>query len=109
MSTFTGLVFLIALVVLVIVVPMYFMDLFAFGKILVRDHADLVGRRRLSFADAYGYLQKIRTGQLGGAPLSPEAVLAHERARRLLYIATSVFMAMLFAGLANALLNKHGS
>lgn len=107
MSTFTSTVFMFALAAMVIVYPMYFIDLAAFGKVLVRDHADLVGRQRLGLADAYGYLKKVRAGRLGDAPLSSAAVLAHARARKLLYLGMSLFMVTLFAGLADAMLAKH--
>ena len=108
MSTFISLVFLLALAAMFIVAPMYFFDLSLFGKVMVRDHADLVGRHRLSLTDAYGYLKKVEKGHLGDMPLSSDAVLAHSRAKKLLYVAMGLFMVVLFTGLADAMRSKHG-
>jgi hypothetical protein len=107
MSTLTSLIFLFALAAMAIVYPMYFVDLFAFGKIMVRDHSGLVGQQRLSLGDSYKLLQSIRAGRLGDTPLSSEALLAHSRAKRLLYIGASLFMVFLFIGLTDAVLSKH--
>jgi len=107
-NTFISVIFLSALAAMVVVAPMYFFDLSLFGKVMVRDHGDLVGRHRLSLSDAYGYLRKIRGGQLGEVPLSPDAKLAHARATKFLYVAMSLFMMVLLIGLADAMLSKHG-
>src|SRR5215204_1839092 len=102
------LIFLASMVAMVIVYPMYFLELSAFGKIVKRDHPDLLGRVDSSLATTYGILNKVKDGQLDGTILSPEAVLAHSRAKRLLYIGASLFLAVLFTGLWDAMISKHG-
>jgi len=87
--------------------PMYFLELSAFGKIMVRDHSDLVGQQPLNLSDSYKFLQHVKAGRIGDTQLSSEALLAHTRAKRLLYIGISLFMVFLFIGLTDAVLNKH--
>jgi hypothetical protein len=107
MSTLVSLIFLLSVAAMALVYPMYFFDLSAFGKIMVRDHSALVGQQRLSLADSYKVLQSIKAGRLGDTPLSPEALLVHSRAKRLLYIGAALFMVVLFIGLTDAVLSKH--
>lgn len=109
MNTVVSGIFLMALLAMVFVYPMYFIALSSFGRVLVRDHADLVGRQRLSVHEAYGFLGKIKAGHIGDAPLSPDAARAHAGARRLLYVGMSLFMVVLFIGLADAMVSKHGT
>jgi hypothetical protein len=85
---------------------MYFISLSSFGKIMVRDHSDLVGQHRLSLRDSYKFLQSVKTGRLGDRQISSDAALAHKRAKRLLYIGVSLFMVVLFIGLTDAVISK---
>ena len=105
MSILISLVAMLALVGMALVYPMYFLDLSAFGKIMVRDHSDIVGHQRLSLGDAYKLLQQIRAGRLGEVSLSAEALAAHSRAKQLLYVGTLLFLVFLFIGLTDAVLS----
>jgi len=107
MSTLTSIIFLLALAAMALVYPMYFLELSAFGKVMARDHSDLIGRQRLSLGDSYKLLQSVKAGQLGDSKLSSDALLAHSRAKRLLYVGMSLFMVVLFIGLTDAVLSKH--
>ena len=107
MSTLIGLIFLLAIAAVALVYLMYFIDLSTFGKIMVRDHPDLVGQRRLSLRDSYKFLQVVKAGRLGNSELSADALRAHSRATRLLYIGMALFMVVLFIGLTEAVLSKH--
>ncbi|WP_394696143.1 hypothetical protein [Pseudoxanthomonas japonensis] len=109
MNTVISAIFLVVLLAMVLVYPMYFIALSSFGKIMARDHADLVGRQRPSLNESYGLLGKVKAGHIGDAPLSPDAARAHTSARRLLYVGMSLFMAVLFIGLADAMVSKHGA
>lgn len=46
MNTVISAIFLVVLLAMVFVYPMYFIALSSFGKIMARDHADLVGGQR---------------------------------------------------------------
>lgn len=107
MSALISLVFLMSLVTMVFVYGMYFFDLSAFGKIMVRDHSELVGARCLSLGDSYRILQAVKGGRLAGSELSSEALRAHVRAKRLLYMGASLFLVVLVIGLADAVLSRH--
>jgi hypothetical protein len=87
---------------------MYFLELSGFGKIMRRDHSELIGAGSNSLADAYGILHRVQGGQLDGVTLSPEAALAHSRTKRLLYLGAILFLAVLLIGLTDAVLSKHG-
>lgn len=106
MSTLLSSAFLLAFIAMALTYPMYFLELSAFGKIMTRDHPDLVGQQPLSLSDSYRLLQRVQSGRFGGIQLSAEALLAHKRTKRLLYIAMSLFMVVLFIGLAEAVLSK---
>jgi len=107
MNTLISSIFLLALAAMAITYPMYFLELSTFGKIMVRDHSDLVGQHSLNLGDSYKFLQGVKAGRIGDTQLSPEALLAHIRAKRLLYIGMSLFMVVLFIGLTQAVLSKH--
>ncbi len=106
MSTLISVVFLLALAAMVLVYPMYFISLSRFGKIMVRDHSDLVGQQRLSLSDSYKFLNSVKTGHLGDRKISADAALAHTSAKKLLYVGMSLFMVVLFIGLASAVISK---
>ena len=106
MSTLISLIFLLALAAMVFVYPMYFISLSDFGRIMVRDHSDLVGQKRLSLSDSYKFLQSVKTGRFGDRQISADAVLAHTSAKRLLYVGLSLFMTVLFIGLIGAVISK---
>lgn len=108
MPIFFDAVFLISLAAMVAVYPMYFMQLSAFGKIMLRDHPDLLNGRGKNSAEIYAILNKVKDGQLDGVALSPEALLAYSSAKRLLYLGTALFLVVLFIGLTDALLGKQG-
>ena len=107
MSTLTNIIFLSAVAAMVIVYPMYFIELHAFGKIMARDHPDLVGQQSPDLGGSYKLLQSVKSGQIGASPLSPDALLSHASAKRLLYLGLSLFMVVLFMGLTDAVLSKH--
>lgn len=107
MSTLTTAIFLTALAAIIVVYPLYFIELSTFGKVLARDHPDLVGGRRPDLAGAYRLLRRVKNGKLGDASLSPDAALAHSRATRCLYIGMTLFMVALFIGLTDAVISKH--
>ena len=107
MSTLANIVFLSALAAMVIIYPMYFIELHAFGKIMVRDHPDLVGQQNPDLSSSYKLLQRVKAGQIGALQLSPDALLSHASAKRLLYLGSSLFMVVLFMGLTDAVLSKH--
>ena len=106
MSTFASIILLITFAAMAVVYPMYFIELSAFGKIMVRDHSSLVGQQRLSLGESYKLLQSLRAGRIGDSHLSPDALLAHSRAKKLLYLGMSLFMIVLFMGLTDAVLSK---
>lgn len=106
MSTLISLIFLLALAAMVLVYPMYFISLSAFGKIMVRDHSDLVGQQRLSLRDSYKFLQSVKAGRLGDRQISSDAAIAHTSAMRLLYAGMSLFMVVLLIGLTDAVISK---
>jgi len=108
MPIFFKILFLFSLASMVVVYPMYFLELSAFGKIMRRDHPELLGGGSDSLADAYGILHRVQNCQLNGVTLSPEAALAHSRTKRLLYLGVIIFLAVLFIGLTDAVLSKHG-
>ncbi|MCR6663801.1 MAG: hypothetical protein NVV60_11935 [Luteimonas sp.] len=108
MSTLISSIFLLSLVAMVLVYPMYFISLSAFGKIMVRDHSDLVGQKCLSLRDSYKFLQLVKTGRLGDRQISPDAARAHSSAKRLLYIGMSLFMVVLLIVLADSVVSKSG-
>ena len=107
MSTLTNIIFLSAVAAMVIVYPMYFIELHAFGKIMARDHPDLVGQQSPDLGGSYKLLQSVKSGQIGASLLSPDALLSHASAKRLLYLGLSLFMVVLFMGLTDAVLSKH--
>jgi hypothetical protein len=108
MNTLSSLIFMLALAAMALVYPMYFIELSAFGKVLVRDHPDLVKQQCLSFNDSYKLLQAVKAGQLGNAALSADVLLAHSRAKKLLYIGMLLFMVVLFIGLTDAVVSNSG-
>lgn len=108
MLIFFNILFLVSLASMVVVYPMYFFELSGFGKVMRRDHPELLGAGDNNLADVYGILNKVKGGQLGGTTLSPEAALAHSRAKRLLYLGATLFLVVLFIGLTDAVLSKHG-
>ena len=108
MPIFFKILSLISLASMVVVYPMYFFELSGFGKIMRRDHSDLLGGGGNNLTDAYGILHKVKGGKLDGVTLSPEAVLAHSRAKRLLYLGATLFLVVLFIGLTDAVLSKQG-
>ena len=107
MSTLTSFIFLTALAAMIVVYPLYFIELSTFGKVMAREHPDLVDGRRPDLAGAYRLLRRVKAGKLGHAPLSPDAALAHARVTRCLYIGMSLFMVVLFIGLTDAVISKH--
>jgi len=113
MNAFFGLVFLAAFLSMVIVYPMYFLELSNFKKIILRDHADLirssliVGKSSdIDMGDAYKILQRVKDNHLDGVVLSPDAATSSKYAKRLLYLGMSLFMLVLFLGLAESLISK---
>ena len=113
MNSFFGLVLLAALLSMIIVYPMYFLELSNFKKIILRDHSDLikssltVGRSAdIDMGDAYKILQRVKDNHLDGVVLSPDAVTSSKYAKRLLYLGMSLFMLVLFLGLAESLISK---
>ena len=108
MPIFFKILFLVSLASMVVVYPMYFLELSGFGKIMRRDHFDLLDGGGNNLAGAYEILHKVKSGQLDGVTLSPEAALAHSRARRLLYLGATLFLVVLFTGLTDAALSKQG-
>jgi hypothetical protein len=107
MSIFFKILFLVSLASMVVVYPMYFLELSGFGKIMRRDHSELIGGSG-NLADAYGILYKVKSGQLDGVTLSSEAALAHSRTKRWFYLGATLFLVVLFIGLTDAVLSKHG-
>ncbi len=107
MSTLASIIFLSAIAAMVIAYPMYFIELHAFGRIMARDHPDLVGQQSPDLGGSYKLLQRVKSGQIGALDLSPEALLSHASAKRLLYLGSSLFMVVLFMGLTDAVLSKH--
>lgn len=101
-------IFLVSLAAMAIAYPMYFIELSSFGKIMRRDHPNLLGRGGNNFADTYGILHKVKNGQLDGVTLSPDAALAHSRTKKLLYLGATLLLVVLFIGLTDAVLSKHG-
>lgn len=99
--------FLGSLISMVVVYPMYFLALSSFGKIMRRDHSDLLGQDSGSFPDAYRILQKVQDGRLAGVQLSPDALSAYSTARKLLYLGAALFLVVLFIGLADSVISKH--
>ncbi len=93
---------------MVVVYPMYFLELSGFGKIMRRDHSDLLDGGGNNLAGAYGILHKVRDGQLDGTTLSPEAAIAHSRTKKLLYLGATLLLVVLFIGLTDAVLSKQG-
>jgi hypothetical protein len=108
MSIFFKILFLVSLASMVVVYPMYFLELSGFGKIMRRDHSDLLDGSGNNLAGAYRILHKVKSGQLDGVTLSPEAALAHSRTKRLLYLGATLFLVVLFVGLTDAVLSKQG-
>ena len=74
-----------------------------------RDHSDLLGGSGNNLAGAYGILHKVKSGELDGVTLSPEAALAHSRTKRLLYLGAALFLVVLFIGLTDAVLASKAS
>ncbi|RYE02117.1 MAG: hypothetical protein EOP50_00845 [Sphingobacteriales bacterium] len=107
MSTLANILFLAALASMVIVYPMYFIELHAFWKIMARDHPELVGQPDPNLGDAYKLLQRVKSGRIGTLQLSPQAAISHSSAKRLLYIGASLFMVVLFMGVTDAVLAKN--
>ncbi|TAA40128.1 hypothetical protein [Pseudoxanthomonas winnipegensis] len=108
MPIFFDAIFLISLAAMVVVYPMYFMQLSAFGKIMLRDHPDLLDGRGKDSTAIYALLNKVKDGQLDGVALSPEALLAYSSAKRLLYLGLILFLVVLLIGLTDASLSKRG-
>jgi hypothetical protein len=106
MSTLINLIFLLSIAAMLIVYPMYFLELHAFGKIMARDHAGLIGKDRLDLNESYKILQDVKEGRLVDSSLSPDALDTHKRATRLLYIGAALFLIVLFIGLTHAVLAK---
>lgn len=100
--------FLISLASMAVVYPMYFLELSGFGKIMRRDHRELINGSSNNLADSYRILRKVKNCQLDGVMLSQEAALAHSRAKRLLYLGISLFLVVLSTGLTDAMVSKHG-
>lgn len=108
MPIFFDAIFLISLAAMVVVYPMYFVQLSAFGKIMLRDHPDLLHGRGKDSTAIYALLKKVKDGELDGVALSPEALLAYSSAKRLLYVGVTLFLMVLSIGLTDALLSKQG-
>ena len=107
MSTLANLIFLLALAAMFVVYPMYFIGLYGFWKTMIRDHSDLVGQQRINLVAAYSALQSIKNGRLANSQLTPDALAAHSRAKRLLYLAMALFIVVFFFVLTDALLGKN--
>ena len=108
MHPILGLVFLTCAVGILIVYPMYFIELANFKRLLLRDHAGLVTRRLhrpspIDSVETYKILQSVKSNSLDGEPLSPEAAASYFYARRLLYTGSALFMVFLATGLWESL------
>ena len=104
MHPILGLVFLICAAGILVVYPMYFIELANFKRLLLRDHAGLVSQRLrasswIDSAATYKILQSVESTSLDGEPLSPEAAASYFYARRLLYTGSALFMVFLATGL----------
>ena len=108
MHPILGLGFLTCAAGILIVYPMYFIELANFKRLLLRDHAGLVSCRlrassRIDSAATYKILKSVKSRSLDGEPLSPEAAASYSYARRLLYTGSALFMVFLASGLWESL------
>lgn len=101
-----NILFLVFLASMVVVYPLYFLELSHFRKIMRRDHSDLLEQDSEDLADAYRILQKVKHGRLDGVQLSNDALSAYVLARKLLYLGTALFLLVLLIGLTDSVLSK---
>jgi hypothetical protein len=115
MKLFLDVLFLISLFSMVIVYPMYFIELSNFRRILLRQHSDLlkvnetgITTSNFDLSGAYRVIKGIRNEKFAGVLLSAEALRSHKHTKNLLYLGTFLFMTTLLLGLAEAIISKHG-
>lgn len=101
MLTIFKAVFLLALASMFIVYPLYFFRLSAFGMIIRQEvPAGLTGGFGLSAA--FRALMRVKDGKLDGVALSSAALRSHSSVKKLLYLGASLFLIVLFIGLADS-------
>lgn len=100
-------IFLLAILAMVLVYPAYFYMLNEFRQRLMQDHPMLWEARRTralgrSLQVAYMALRDVNQGELDGVRLSERVSSSHRLATILLYTGMTLFMAVLFVGLYDA-------
>lgn len=97
-------IFLLTLIGMLVVYPLYFYFLNEFKAALIRDHAEIWAglsqyRHSSALQVAYRALQLSRGGRIDGVPLSQDSIVARRKAAAFLYAGVFFFLLILGIGL----------
>lgn len=100
-------IFVLALVAMVFVYPMYFFSLISLKKIIIEIDPSLWERSKAAtavadFQVAYRFLRLSKGDVFDGRALPSAVVGVKRRANRLLYAGAGLFLLVLFSGLIDA-------
>ena len=93
--------FLLSLGSILVAYPLYFLELRLFGKLVRAEHPALA-QDDAGLSTTYKALMRVKAGELDGVVLSAAARNSCSWAKRWLYLGASLFLVVLFIGLADS-------